>query len=77
MGWVSADTKAILVKNHKDGKYYAPTLANAKAKKYPLSRPLHMYTNEKYSERTNKFLDFVMNKEGEKIVLDLGFIPVK
>lgn len=77
MGWVTADTKALLIKNEKDGKFYEPTLVNAKAKKYSLSRPLYVYINEKYHEKAGKFLQFTLAEEGEKIVLELGFVPVK
>jgi ABC-type phosphate transport system substrate-binding protein len=36
-----------------------------------------VYINEKYHEKAGKFLQFTLAEEGEKIVLELGFVPVK
>ncbi len=54
-----------------------PTLANGKSGKYPISRPLYNYINEKkLSKDTKAFVDFIVGKEGQKLVKDAGFIPL-
>jgi phosphate transport system substrate-binding protein len=76
MGWVSKEVKDIAVLNEKDKKYYLATLENGKSKKYPISRTLQMYSNEKYHEKAQKFIDFIMSEKGQAIVQELGFIPL-
>jgi len=54
------------------------TLKNGKSGKYPVSRKLYMYVNEvKYSAETKSFVNFLLGKEGQKLVSEAGFIPVK
>ena len=47
---------------------------------YPLSRTLHLYVNKPEGEalppHVHGFLRFVLSDEGQKIVLDEGFIPL-
>lgn len=53
------------------------TIPNAKSSKYPVSRELYKYVNEeKFSPEAQKFMDFVMGPEGQKLVKEAGFIPV-
>jgi phosphate transport system substrate-binding protein len=53
------------------------TKENILSGKYPLSRPLFMYTNGKPSGDIKKFTDFVLGKEGTKIVEEEGFVGIK
>jgi phosphate transport system substrate-binding protein len=47
---------------------------NVLTETYPISRPLFMYTNGSPAGATKAYLDFVLSKEGQKIVEDLGFV---
>ena len=54
------------------------TIENGKSGKYPISRKLYMYVDgKKVSADTQKFLDYSLSAEGQKLVKDAGFIPVK
>ena len=44
---------------------------------YKLSRPLFMYTNGKPKGLAKKFIDFVLSLAGQRIVEDLGFVPLR
>ena len=44
---------------------------------YPYARPLFMYTNGKPKGEAKKFIDFVVSAEGQKIVEEQGFVPLK
>jgi len=44
---------------------------------YELSRPLLMYTNGKPKGLAKKFMDFVLSLAGQRIVKDLGFVPLR
>jgi phosphate transport system substrate-binding protein len=61
----------------KDGQAYAPTEANVKAGKYPLSRALFMYTRGKPSGETKDFIDFCLSPDGQAIVTKVGYFPIK
>lgn len=55
----------------------ACTRENILSGKYPLSRPLFMYTNGKPAGEVKAFIDFVLGKEGQKIVEEEGFVGLK
>ena len=52
-------------------------VANVKNKTYPISRGVYWYTDEKIEGTAKKLVDFMMSKEGQKIVEKEGFVPVK
>lgn len=53
------------------------TIENGKTGKYPVSRKLYMYIDQnKISTDTQKFIDYVLSVEGQKLVKEAGFIPV-
>jgi len=49
------------------------------SKKYPISRPLYMYTNGRPKQGTplHDFIHLSVAPEGEKIIEDKGFVPLK
>ena len=49
------------------------------SKKYPISRPLYMYTNGRPTKGSAlfNFINLSETPEGKKIVEDVGFVPVK
>jgi phosphate transport system substrate-binding protein len=60
-----------------DGKPYAPNEENVKSGKYPLSRPLFVYTRGPATGEAKEFIDFCLSGEGQKIVTVVGYYPVK
>lgn len=44
---------------------------------WPIARPLYMYTNGKPSGVIAKFIDFVLSKEGQKIVNEVKYVDIK
>ena len=60
-----------------DGQPYAPTEANVKSGKYPLSRPLFVYTRGAASGEAKDFIDWCLSAEGQAIVTQVGYYPVK
>jgi phosphate transport system substrate-binding protein len=55
----------------------SPTLANVKSGKYPIARGLFSNTVREPKGLTKKFIDFLFTPEGQKIIANDGFIPVK
>ena len=44
--------------------------------KYPLARELYMFTNGKPSGNIARFIEFVLSKDGQKLVEEEGFVDV-
>ncbi len=54
------------------------TIENGKSGKYPISRKLYMYVDEKnISADAQKYIDYVLSVDGQKLVNEAGFIPIK
>ncbi len=71
-GYVNPRVKVLTVNN------IVPTLANGKSGKYPISRKLYMYVDEnKFTGNVKSFADFILGNQGQKLVSEAGFIPVK
>lgn len=77
MGYISAKQKPILVAKDDKSEYEKPTIENVLNGKYPISRPLLVYTNGTPSGIVKKFVDFALSKEGQEIVLATDFVPIK
>ncbi len=61
----------------KDGQGWLPSAENVKAGTYPLSRPLFMYTRGKASGEAKDFLEFCLSAEGQSIVTQVGYFPIR
>jgi len=77
MGYISAAQKAVLIAKDNNSEYIAPVLENVVTGKYPISRPLFLYANGNPDGLTKKFIDFVLSAEGQKIVKETDFVPIK
>ena len=77
MGYISPKQKVIAVAKDEKSGYVDPTIADVVAGRYPISRPLYIYTNGEPQGLVKKFLDFALSKEGQEIVLKLDFVPIK
>jgi ABC-type phosphate transport system substrate-binding protein len=70
LGYASSDVKTVAL----DG--VAPTTENVRSGEYAISRTLLMITKGEPDEDEQAFLDFVLSEDGQKIVLDVHYIPV-
>lgn len=43
---------------------------------YPVSRPLHLYTARQPEGLAREFIEYCSSAEGQKLVVDQGFVPV-
>jgi len=71
LGYISSEVKALPLEG------VMPSKETVLTDKYPLSRPLYMYTNGKPTGTTRDFLDFIMSTEGQKIVDEQGYVGLK
>jgi len=77
MGYCSNEQKVIAVAKTSAGPYVAPTMDTVIKGTYSISRPLMFYTNGEPSGSVKQYLDFVLGPEGQKIVEEQEFVPVK
>jgi phosphate transport system substrate-binding protein len=76
LGYVTPDVKVIAVSKLDGGPYVMPSAATVNDKTYPISRDLYMYTHGQPSGAIKDYLDWVVSPEAQKIVTDLGFVPI-
>ena len=76
MGYISAKQKAVSVAS-KGKDYVAPTMENVVSGKYPISRPLFLYSNGAPKGLAKELVDFALSLEGQDIVKRTDFVPVK
>jgi phosphate transport system substrate-binding protein len=77
MGYISAKQKAVSVAKDEKSEFVIPVIENVINGEYPISRPLFLYTNGEPKGLVKKFVDFVLSKEGQEIVLKTDFVPIR
>ncbi|MBK7174587.1 MAG: phosphate ABC transporter substrate-binding protein [Bacteroidales bacterium] len=77
LAYLEKSVKAIDVSYDKGKTFVKPSVENAKSKKYPITRPLYYYYLVKTEKTILPFLNFILSAEGQKIVADEGYVPVK
>ena len=76
LAYIEKTVKAIEVSYDKGKTYVAPSIANAKSKKYPITRPLFYYYLASTEKTISPYVKFILSAEGQKIVLDEGYVPL-
>lgn len=71
LGYVTKKINAVKVNN------VMPSKSTIQDKSYPIARTLHMYTNGAPKGLVKQYIDFILSKEGQKLVEEQGFISVK
>lgn len=77
MGYISPDHKALPIAKDASSEPEPPTEEHVIKGDYPISRPLYFYVNGEGSPSIKQFLDFVMSAEGQAVVSEMDFVPVK
>jgi len=77
MGYISSKQKTIAVAKDGKSEYVEPSIENVLSGKYPISRPLFLYTNNQPEGLIKKFVDYALSKEGQDIVVKTDFVPTK
>jgi len=65
------------VKNDDNSPAFFPSAETIKTGEYPITRFLYMYLRNKPSGETKKFIDWILSSEGQKLVVEMGYFPVK
>lgn len=65
------------VKKDAKSKGVLPSAATIKNKTYPIARYLFMYLKSKPTGDTKAFIDWILSPEGQKVIVEVGYYPVK
>ena len=76
MGYVTPEVKTLRVSRRRGEPAIAPTVENARNGSYPITRPLQIYAIGEPAGQVKEYLDWILAPEGQKIVLELGYVPV-
>jgi phosphate transport system substrate-binding protein len=76
MGYISDKQKPVAIAMDSKSGYVSPTIENVVSGKYPISRPLFVYTNGQPQGLVEKFIKFCLSPLGQEIVLKTDFVPV-
>lgn len=77
MGYATPDVKMVPVAKQKGQPRIAPTVDNATNGTYPITRPLLIYTVGEPADAVGEYMQWIMSDDGQKIVQQLGYVPVK
>lgn len=69
--------KHCMVKKDEASTAYLATAENIKNGKYPISRNLFMYLKNRPTGDMKKYIDWILSPEGQKLVTEIGYFPVK
>lgn len=77
MGYLNPKNTPVSVAKGPEGPYVLPSIATVQAGAYPISRPLFFYSRGEPQAIVKTFLDFTLSSEGQAIVAETDFVPVK
>lgn len=73
----ASEVKEVAVALDDKSKPELPTEGNILSNKYPISRYLYFYLREVPKDDIKKFVDWVIGKDGQKVVHNVGYFPLK
>jgi phosphate transport system substrate-binding protein len=76
LGYLDDSVKAVPIVD-KAGKPVLPSVTTVHDGTYPISRPLFMYTKSDAAPAILAFIEWTMGAEGQKVIADQGFVPLK
>jgi phosphate transport system substrate-binding protein len=77
LAYQNKEVKAISVSYDQGKTYVAPSVAAAMDKSYPISRPLYYMYDKVNESKVKSFVDFALSAEGQKVVAEIGYVPLK
>jgi phosphate transport system substrate-binding protein len=69
--------REIKVKRDDKSPAYAPNAETIKNGTYPISRFLYMYVKNRPTGAMKEYIDWILSDEGQKIVTEVGYFPVR
>jgi phosphate transport system substrate-binding protein len=76
LGYVTPDQKTLAIARDAKSPYVLPAVATVNDGSYPIARPLYMYTAHEPEGVVKEYLEWVRG-EGQRLVIQLGFVPLQ
>ena len=76
LGYVTKTVKVLALSKDPAGPYIMPSVETVNDDSYPISRDLYMYTGQNPSPAVQAYLEWIKGQEAQKIVSELGFVPI-
>lgn len=77
LAYETKEVKQLAVSYDGGKTFVAPSVAAAKDKSYPISRPLYYIYDKTNELKVKSFVDYALSDEGQRIVAEIGYVPVK
>ena len=77
MGYENPKNAVVAVAKTAADPYITPSEETVRSGVYPISRPLFLYSRGTPEGVVKTFLDFVMSPEGQEVVRQIDFVPIK
>jgi phosphate transport system substrate-binding protein len=77
LGYVTSDQKALAIARSVDEPFVEPDASTVVAGTYPIARPLYIYSHGEPAGAVKDYLDWITSSEGQRIVQQLGFVPLQ
>jgi len=77
LGYVPKDLKVIAISKKAGESYILPSITTVNDNTYPIARDLYMYTAGQPQGAVAAYLEWILSKDAQDIVAQLGFVPVK
>ena len=75
IAWINDEVMGIGIRE--DRQIIQPTLANVRSGRFPIARNLNLVTAGEPQGEVKQFIDYLLSREGQKIVEDSGYIPIR
>ena len=77
LAYLNRYVKALAVSYDSGAHYAFPSVESAADGSYPIVRPLYYYYDATREALVRPFISFALSPQGQKSVLEQGFVPVK
>ena len=77
LGYITPEVKTLAIAPKDGDEYVKPSVASVNDGKYPIARPLFMYTPGAPTGDVKVYIDWITGPAGQEIVNQLGFVPLK
>jgi phosphate transport system substrate-binding protein len=77
LGYISRRQKVVAVAKDDRSPAVEPNLTTVRSNAYPISRPLYLYTRGTPQGPVKEFIDFAFSPQGQQIVRDTEFVPIR
>lgn len=76
LAYETKEVKQVAVSYDQGATFVEPSVASAKDKTYPISRPLFYMYDKTNAEKVKAVVDYALSEEGQKTVSEIGYVPL-